>query len=384
MGRFINLLISQESMETKSFLSLGLVFLMALASLASAGVTPENPSLLDNTQTGYGDNPPIPYDPPSVDVPEPSIAIGNLKDGESYLETQRDMLSEDKPVIKEDEPSPEVKIIIKNLLNKNAGALNERNTGSTDESPRTIDYDLSPKGDINADGKLSIEDLYYLRDYLFLGGDAPVPLERAEYNGDGKLTLTDLTNWANYFLAQGVLTPDEDAPKVTLLYPEDEETKRTSRTSKNIGFQFEVSDASTINYCELIIDGDVEGRIDNPPKDSRVTITKKLSRGSYEWSVRCVDEYGNTGQSQEWDFKLKGKDNTNDRETDFTFGNRGQDEGSTGVGYDFSQVTSDTIVLNETPTQSRVAINAWNYIVLGLVAAIVIIMILLITILVRQ
>ena len=58
-------------------------------------------------------------------------------------------------------------------------------------------------GDANADGQISLSDVVYLINYVFKGGDAPVPLEAGDVNCDGDVNITDVVYLINYLFKGG-------------------------------------------------------------------------------------------------------------------------------------------------------------------------------------
>jgi hypothetical protein len=58
-------------------------------------------------------------------------------------------------------------------------------------------------GDLNGDGKVIVSDLTFMVNYLFKGGQPPVPLQVADVNGDGGVKISDLTYLVNYLFKGG-------------------------------------------------------------------------------------------------------------------------------------------------------------------------------------
>ena len=61
--------------------------------------------------------------------------------------------------------------------------------------------EVEPKGDVNGDGVVNLADVFYLINYLFAGGVAP--LGRANVNGDTVVTVADVFYLINYLFAHG-------------------------------------------------------------------------------------------------------------------------------------------------------------------------------------
>jgi hypothetical protein len=70
-------------------------------------------------------------------------------------------------------------------------------------------WDMAPfkRGDANGDGALDISDGQFVADYLFNGGEAPVPMEAGDANGDGKLDLSDSIYIFDYLFQGGPQPP---------------------------------------------------------------------------------------------------------------------------------------------------------------------------------
>ncbi len=58
-----------------------------------------------------------------------------------------------------------------------------------------------PSGDANGDGQVTVADVFYLINFLFTGG--PAPIGPADANGDGQVTVTDVFYLINYLFANG-------------------------------------------------------------------------------------------------------------------------------------------------------------------------------------
>ena len=108
--------------------------------------------------------------------------------------------------------------------------------------------------DVDGDNNVDLDDLNFLINYLFINNTpAPSPLERADFNDNGEITLGDMMFLVNHLIEIGVLIPDEDAPVITLLNPDEDDIFKTSDDYKRIKFEFKVTDKSSIDYCELKI-----------------------------------------------------------------------------------------------------------------------------------
>jgi hypothetical protein len=59
------------------------------------------------------------------------------------------------------------------------------------------------RGDVNRDGVISMADIVYLINYLFIGGPAPDPLELGDVNCDGVVNGADVVYLINYLFIGG-------------------------------------------------------------------------------------------------------------------------------------------------------------------------------------
>ena len=59
------------------------------------------------------------------------------------------------------------------------------------------------RGDMNGDETLDLTDAIFFLDYLFLSGEAPVPLDAADTNGDEDVDLVDGLYLLAYLFTNG-------------------------------------------------------------------------------------------------------------------------------------------------------------------------------------
>ncbi|HEX9912534.1 MAG TPA: dockerin type I repeat-containing protein, partial [candidate division Zixibacteria bacterium] len=59
------------------------------------------------------------------------------------------------------------------------------------------------RGDANGDSKVSVGDVVYIINYLFKGGPAPSPLDKANTNCDGTISIADIVYLINYLFKGG-------------------------------------------------------------------------------------------------------------------------------------------------------------------------------------
>ncbi len=86
---------------------------------------------------------------------------------------------------------------------------------------------------------------------------------------------------------------DTTAPDVSLESP----ANNTKRTTASTTFNYNVSDASSISNCSLIINKAIILTGTTITKGMAQSFTRTLTNGKYNWSVNCTDELGNTGAS---------------------------------------------------------------------------------------
>jgi hypothetical protein len=58
-------------------------------------------------------------------------------------------------------------------------------------------------GDADGNGTLDIDDVIYLINYVYIGGDPPLPTESGDINCDGKIDLLDIARLTNYIFRGG-------------------------------------------------------------------------------------------------------------------------------------------------------------------------------------
>jgi Dockerin type I domain len=65
-------------------------------------------------------------------------------------------------------------------------------------------------GDANSDGTINVTDAVYIINYIFIGGEAPYPLENPEVNCDGAVNVSDAVWIINYIFVGGNAPCDVD------------------------------------------------------------------------------------------------------------------------------------------------------------------------------
>ena len=97
------------------------------------------------------------------------------------------------------------------------------------------------------------------------------------------------------------LTVDASAPIVSLTAP----LNNTGQTSGTAGFIFSVADFSSIQFCNLTINGAINQYIASVPKGVNITFNvSSLANGIYYWNVNCTDAQGLNGNSVVFKFTI--------------------------------------------------------------------------------
>jgi hypothetical protein len=178
---------------------------------------------------------------------------------------------------------------------------NTQNTAAQNSVADNVQVSIYDRGDVNKDGKIDTNDAVFLREYIFSSGTAPNPLYLGDFNNDGKVNVGDVVAILNYLKNNRA---DNEAPVITLNYPDDNYITRTSKSYKSIDFSYSVSDKSDIAFCTLIVDGEVIDNQNNVEKGIDNIITTDLDRGDYTWKIGCIDVYGNQGYSESRDLTI--------------------------------------------------------------------------------
>ncbi|MBU1111467.1 MAG: hypothetical protein ABIG93_04060 [archaeon] len=86
---------------------------------------------------------------------------------------------------------------------------------------------------------------------------------------------------------------ETNPPVVTLINPSSDYISNTSR----IEFSYNVTDASPIFLCRLIVDDTITETVYEPVRETNNNITGDLDLGIYNWSINCTDSFGNEANS---------------------------------------------------------------------------------------
>ena len=92
-------------------------------------------------------------------------------------------------------------------------------------------------------------------------------------------------------------TAEQNDPLVGLINPND----NTIDNDGAVLFQYNVTDESSISFCELIINKSIDQIASNVMKGKTQNFTKSgMDYGNYSWNVNCTDVFGNEGESIKW------------------------------------------------------------------------------------
>jgi hypothetical protein len=237
------------------------------------------------------------------------------------------------------------------------------------------------KGDANSDGEVTIDDAYFLIDFIFNGGEYPDPLLRGDHNEDGTVNISDVVSIINYLYENGML--DNEAPVIDLEGPRDGKTYEIDDEDdkKRVYFEFIVSDLSEIDTCSLYIDGDKELTKTNPDRDTKLTFVKEIDEGDYEWRIKCVDIYGNEGVSEQRDLEIEVEDDdngdSNGNNYDYDYINDQEDNG----GFNFNDFYSDVDPIQLQEEEKNSISVQWGMLLIIFLAAFIVILIISIVVL---
>jgi hypothetical protein len=67
----------------------------------------------------------------------------------------------------------------------------------------TVTQLIKPRGNVNCDDLINVQDVVYLVSYLFRGGSSPHPLANGDLNCDSKVTVSDVLYLVNYLFKGG-------------------------------------------------------------------------------------------------------------------------------------------------------------------------------------
>ncbi|MCF7910281.1 fibronectin type III domain-containing protein, partial [Candidatus Pacearchaeota archaeon] len=110
---------------------------------------------------------------------------------------------------------------------------------------------------------------------------------------------TDLSGLEGTNSSERVLTIDTHAPNITLHYPEED----SSHNENQITFNFTIIDnLDNSMVCDLIIDNQILEDDFTSENNSIKNFTETLSPGNHSWNVTCIDDSGNLGVSDTWNF----------------------------------------------------------------------------------
>jgi len=170
----------------------------------------------------------------------------------------------------------------------------------------------------NFDGEINEERYFETSDkFIYLNFNGTEIYEEKE---NGSYEFNDFRieqeDFAIYKIREAYITSNysydefehEGASIIELIYPENNYETKTKSSSYKIDFNFKVSDESEITYCELIIDGNVEDTKTNIQKDIEQSFNSiSLTRGDYNWRIKCVNSDEIVGYSETRYLEIKKK-----------------------------------------------------------------------------
>jgi len=115
----------------------------------------------------------------------------------------------------------------------------------------------------------------------------------------GELILEE----ANKGSIGNISVTDGVPPIITLISPFNE-TVLTAIGSLNISFLYNVTDASSLQSCSLIIDSNINETVTSVQKDLTQNISYNLTVGNYTWGINCTDAGNNVGSSSLYNLTL--------------------------------------------------------------------------------
>lgn len=90
---------------------------------------------------------------------------------------------------------------------------------------------------------------------------------------------------------------DDDPPIITVIQPLNETEEKTSN---DILFLYNVTDASPIDECRLYINNTLHGTAFNVEREETQNFTATLANSFYMWRIECDDAASNTGTTREY------------------------------------------------------------------------------------
>lgn len=134
---------------------------------------------------------------------------------------------------------------------------------------------------------------------------------------------------------------DPDAPVVTLIRPEN-----NNKTNESIiKFQYNVTDKSSILFCELIIDNVTKQPDSTVTRNITQNFTQGMAYGNHTWNVNCTDTRGNRNSSVVWNVSSNATADFDDPDVNLMSppNNTIRNWWLTGFSYNTTDATSPTI-----------------------------------------
>jgi hypothetical protein len=116
-----------------------------------------------------------------------------------------------------------------------------------------------------------------------------------------RVVAYDMANNSRNSTHTFVYVADFTLPFVELISPADDAVITTNNV---VNFRFNVTDVGDIANCSLYINDTFNRVVNSPEKDTTLTLPTSMNNGFYNWTMRCTDMAGNTGNSTTRNFTI--------------------------------------------------------------------------------
>ena len=139
-------------------------------------------------------------------------------------------------------------------------------------------------------------------------------------DSDGEKTFIisadNLNQTYTYSTDGSIVLVDNSGPTISLISP----VNNSFILSNSINFTFNVTDLIAIDYCNLTLNGEFKGSLQNASRNSTNGIfVSSLSPGFYNWTIYCVDYIENEGTSEVLTFEIFEEEELVEEETTSRF-----------------------------------------------------------------
>jgi len=203
---------------------------------------------------------------------------------------------------------------------------------------------------------------------------------------DFALTQKHTTSYYNYSDFEN--WTDSSSPTIDLSSPSNNKDYTVDKDEKEyIHFKYKVYDDSPIEYCELIIEGDVKRTSSSIEKEVTQEFEESFHDGNYDWKIRCVDVYGNVGESEKRNFGINEENTKKDSSSSSNYyppvnSNEGKETKPVSTGN-----SNPTIIIGSNEEENKnkkLETNSLNIILLAVLLISIILVLILILIVVRR